>query len=379
MPVNHRNLIKECVLEVLQENLSETSTPHPHAKTKADVYALLEKAGFRKEGQTPRDYMEYYLSGFATVFCMVRLDANENEVLIQRYYDSERMDTMTGNHIEKSMPLPEAYSPEFVKEVVKECLRLQRSVRGDESIFGGMDDVGEGFDPQSQGPNPVDDTGNPYAKWNSDMQKMEENKVCSQCNGSGEGRHEGAKCTACHGSGEAGYKPALTKHTDPDYDWDKDREEKRLGLDETIELTPTGEDDWSRPVYTDQNGKTYVDINLGNGTPSIHSVTDQGEPDVPITNFKLVGSTPQNKHPNALCPRCKNSKPELMKKTPDGKVQCTSCHAVNEWETLSPERRKKQLSVRPPGHATKMSKHRSDQDAKDLVAHMKKQHQSGQQ
>jgi len=92
-------------------------------------------------------------------------------------------------------------------------------------------------------------------------------------------------------------------------------------------LTPSGgEDDWSRPIYTDQNGRTYVDINLGKGGLSIHSVTDQGEPDVPIKKFKLVGSASQNKHPNALCPRCKNSKPEWMKKLPDGRMSCTACH-----------------------------------------------------
>ena len=176
MQVNYRNLIRECVREVLKENLSETTTSHPHQKTKKDIYALLAKAGFRPEGSQPREYMEYYLNGFATVFCMVRLDPNENEVMIQRYYDSERLDSMKGYHIEKSIPLPEAYTEEFVKEVVKECLRLQRSIRGDESIYGGMDDVGGGFDPQSQGPNPTDATGNPYAKWNSDMRKMEENE-----------------------------------------------------------------------------------------------------------------------------------------------------------------------------------------------------------
>jgi len=35
-----------------------------------------------------------------------------------------------------------------------------------------------------------------------------------------------------------------------------------------------------------------------------------------------------------------------------------------------PTRRKKQLSVRPPGHQTAMLKKRSDDDAKDLVQHM---------
>ena len=53
-------------------------------------------------------------------------------------------------------------------------------------------------------------------------------------------------------------------------------------------ITPTGQsDEWSRPVYKGQDGKIYVDINLGNGTPSIHSVTDEGEPNIPIHNYQI--------------------------------------------------------------------------------------------
>jgi hypothetical protein len=51
--------------------------------------------------------------------------------------------------------------------------------------------------------------------------------------------------------------------------------------------------------------------------------------------------------------------------------------AVNEWETLDAERRKKQLSVRPHGYETRKTKMRSDQMAKDTVDRMKQQHQAG--
>ena len=93
-------------------------------------------------------------------------------------------------------------------------------------------------------------------------------------------------------------------------------------------LTPTGQsDDWSRPVYNGSDGKIYVDINLGNGTPSIHSVTDEGEPDMPARNFTIGQASAAPKR-HRLCPRCGNSKPELMTKTPEGKTSCTYCH----WE-----------------------------------------------
>ena len=56
-------------------------------------------------------------------------------------------------------------------------------------------------------------------------------------------------------------------------------------------LTPTGHSDaWSRPVYKGSDGKIYVDINLGRGTPSIHSVTDEGEPLMPVHNYQIGGS-----------------------------------------------------------------------------------------
>ena len=95
-----------------------------------------------------------------------------------------------------------------------------------------------------------------------------------------------------------------------------------------LALTPTGHsDEWSRPVYKGNDGKIYVDINLGNGTPSIHSVTDEGEPDMPVRNFTIGQASVAPKR-TRLCPRCGNSKPELMKQTPEGKMSCTYCH----WE-----------------------------------------------
>lgn len=112
-----------------------------------------------------------------------------------------------------------------------------------------------------------------------------------------------------------------------------------------LKLTPTGrEDEWSRPIYKGSDGKIYVDINMDDKNPSIHSVTDQGEPDVPVRNFTIVGSAKKNEFPNALCPRCKNSDPKYMKQTPDGKMSCMSCH----WEENPGEPRPlKEVDIRP--------------------------------
>ena len=47
-----------------------------------------------------------------------------------------------------------------------------------------------------------------------------------------------------------------------------------------------GVDSWSRPVYKDEKGKFYKDVNLGCGEPYLHSSsppTDfDGEPDYPL-------------------------------------------------------------------------------------------------
>ncbi|MCL1884454.1 MAG: hypothetical protein FWF81_11995 [Defluviitaleaceae bacterium] len=57
-------------------------------------------------------------------------------------------------------------------------------------------------------------------------------------------------------------------------------------------LTFIGVDDWSRPVYRDEQGKLWKDVNLGNGTPYLHrAVGDdfEGEPDYPISGeYEIV-------------------------------------------------------------------------------------------
>jgi len=55
-----------------------------------------------------------------------------------------------------------------------------------------------------------------------------------------------------------------------------------------------GIDGWDRPVYQDEAGQLWKDVNLGNGEPSFHNASDNdfdGEPDMPITGaFEVVKS-----------------------------------------------------------------------------------------
>lgn len=46
-----------------------------------------------------------------------------------------------------------------------------------------------------------------------------------------------------------------------------------------------GIDSWDRPVYRDESGLLWKDVNLGSGEPCLHSSSDNdfdGEPDMPI-------------------------------------------------------------------------------------------------
>lgn len=56
------------------------------------------------------------------------------------------------------------------------------------------------------------------------LEQINENDepICSACQGSGEGQHDGSKCSTCGGSGRKNYKKKLTKRNDPDYDYDLD-------------------------------------------------------------------------------------------------------------------------------------------------------------
>ena len=54
-----------------------------------------------------------------------------------------------------------------------------------------------------------------------------------------------------------------------------------------------GIDSWDRPVYQDQSGRIWKDVNLGHGESSLHSSADngfEGEPDMPIQGeFEIIG------------------------------------------------------------------------------------------
>lgn len=55
-----------------------------------------------------------------------------------------------------------------------------------------------------------------------------------------------------------------------------------------------GIDNWDRPVYKDDSGQLWKDVNLGRGHPQLHSSCGNefyGEPDSPIMGeFEIIES-----------------------------------------------------------------------------------------
>lgn len=53
-----------------------------------------------------------------------------------------------------------------------------------------------------------------------------------------------------------------------------------------------GIDYWDRPVYQDESGRLWKDVNCGAGKPSLHSAVNNdfdGEPDMPINGeFEII-------------------------------------------------------------------------------------------
>ena len=67
---------------------------------------------------------------------------------------------------------------------------------------------------------------------------------------------------------------------------------KRNYCDNTIKIRKIGVDSWERPVYKDEKGRIYKDINLGIGKIDLYSVINNsiyGEPFTKITGvFKII-------------------------------------------------------------------------------------------
>ena len=55
-------------------------------------------------------------------------------------------------------------------------------------------------------------------------------------------------------------------------------------------ITKTGESDYyCRPLYIDlDTGDIYVDVEYNDNRPAIHTITQSGEPNYPVTNFQIV-------------------------------------------------------------------------------------------
>src|SRR5579862_1882459 len=191
-----------------RKNNSLNEAYEQESKLRKQVYDALKKEGFEQKGSTPNDYVEFYISGFATVSCVVNV--YENYIFFDRYYDSERVDSMEGHHIEKKVRLtgdPQK-DTDTAKKVIAIVIKLKKSIEGDESLFGGIDDISENeFD------------GKTILKHNakvSPQELAEANKIAKQIWGNGVtaefhsidrlgGKHFHAKSFGGHPVNKTGY------------------------------------------------------------------------------------------------------------------------------------------------------------------------------
>ena len=73
---------------------------------------------------------------------------------------------------------------------------------------------------------------------------------------------------------------------------------------DTLKVKIIGIDNWDRPVYQDEKGKLYKDVNLGTGCLALCTATNNqfyGEPDTPISdniNIEVVKNFNKNKNKN---------------------------------------------------------------------------------
>jgi hypothetical protein len=123
--------------ETDEENIrfENTDTESVKKRYKSSIYNTLEKNGFRLIGNPPKEYVEFYLYGYATVSCMI--DILQKEIIVERYYDSEYLNT--NKQFTKKYKLPEEYSTDFENKIVSLCLKLKKSIENSSSLESDID------------------------------------------------------------------------------------------------------------------------------------------------------------------------------------------------------------------------------------------------
>ena len=71
-------------------------------------------------------------------------------------------------------------------------------------------------------------------------------------------------------------------------------------------------DNWQRPIYVDRDNVKYVDITLGKEKePQLYSVTDQGEPEYPIRNYKIQAKPNTGEYSHSPEMRVRSDEPQV--------------------------------------------------------------------
>ena len=104
-----------------------------------------------------------------------------------------------------------------------------------------------------------------------------------------------------------------------------------------ILLTETGKkDNWDRPIYKSEQGKVYVDISLGKGKREIYAVTNSGEPEYPIINYRIIVAKKPKSKRESKRPRPRVSSSKKVKKAVKKTVKIAKPKAVVKSDVKFP-------------------------------------------
>jgi hypothetical protein len=156
-----KNLIKGILRESARLDTTAQVPVSAEMAFKKSLFEELSKHEFQPKGNTPNDYMEYYVWNFATV--QVEVSVLDKTVRVEKYYDNEMF---AERNMAKTWPIPQpAIAKDFIAIIVKLCEKLKTSAKKDDSLFGGdLDEAAGPPQPNKLTPKEKRQIGEAFAK-----------------------------------------------------------------------------------------------------------------------------------------------------------------------------------------------------------------------
>jgi hypothetical protein len=144
--------LKLIILEIVKQAKTVNSLGEIYRGTirpysiKHAIYQTLQQFNFRRIGNI-EGYMEFIISGFATVMCAI--DSKNKTIRVEKYYDDEERNKIPGNRVIKEFSIPESKGEQLklAKDVVYLCKKLSKSIR--EEAISNQNNLNEALSPKS--------------------------------------------------------------------------------------------------------------------------------------------------------------------------------------------------------------------------------------